>query len=190
MQTVRRWVASGLLGLVVWAAAAGLAGAQQIDVVPPQDRLVNDRAGMLSASQVQQLEQKLRRYADTTSTQIVVVTIPSLDGAPASMYATQLGREWGVGQQGQDNGVVILVSEGDREVFIATGYGLEGAIPDAIASRIVRNIIRPAFRQGDFFAGLDRASDALIEAGSSRPPKRSHSTNRTAASILPPALWC
>jgi len=149
---------------MIWAAVAGLAGAQQIDVVPPQDRLVNDRAGMLSATEGQRLERKLRGYADTTSTQIVVVTIPSLDGAPASMYATQLGREWGVGQQGQDNGVVILVSESDREVFIATGYGLEGAIPDAIASRIVRNIIRPAFRQSDFYAGLDRASDALIEA--------------------------
>jgi uncharacterized protein len=125
---------------------------------------VNDRADLLSPAAEQQLEQKLRGYADTTSTQIVVVTIPSLDGAPASMYATQLGREWGVGQQGQDNGVVILVSEGDREVFIATGYGLEGAIPDAIASRVVRNIIQPAFRQGEFYAGLDRASDALIAA--------------------------
>ena len=164
MQTARRWIGGSLLGLMIWAAVAGLAGAQQIDVVPPQDRLVNDRAGMLSATEVQRLERKLRGYADTTSTQIVVVTIPSLDGAPASMYATQLGREWGVGQQGQDNGVVILVSESDREVFIATGYGLEGAIPDAIASRIVRNIIRPAFRQSDFYAGLDRASDALIEA--------------------------
>lgn len=144
--------------------AAGGAIAQQIDVVPPADRLVNDRANMLSGAEARQLEQKLRGYADSTSTQIVVVTIPSLDGAPASMYATQLGREWGVGQQGQDNGVVILVSEGDREVFIATGYGLEGAIPDAIASRIVRNIIRPAFREGAFYAGLDRASDAIIAA--------------------------
>jgi uncharacterized protein len=163
MQMARRtWF--GALLLALWGLVGGGATAQQIDVVPPADRLVNDRANMLSGGEVRQLEQKLRGYADTTSTQIVVVTIPSLEGAPASMYATQLGREWGVGQQGQDNGVVILVSEGDREVFIATGYGLEGAIPDAIASRIVRNIMRPAFRQGAFYAGLDRASDALIAA--------------------------
>lgn len=164
MQQEQRWWIGGLLVLLAWGLGGGPAIAQQIEVVPPADRLVNDRAGMLSATEVRQLEQKLRGYADTTSTQIVVVTISSLDGAPASMYATQLGREWGVGQQGQDNGVVILISEGDREVFIATGYGLEGAIPDAIASRIVRNIIRPAFRQGAYFAGLDRASDALIAA--------------------------
>lgn len=153
-----------LLLFILWGVAGGRATAQQIDVVSPADRLVNDRANLLAASEVRQLEQKLRGYADSTSTQIVIVTISSLEGAPASMYATQLGREWGVGQQGQDNGVVILVSEGDREVFIATGYGLEGAIPDAIASRIVRNIIQPAFRQGAFYAGLDRASDALIAA--------------------------
>ena len=72
MQTVPRWIAGPLLGLAVWAAAAGLVGAQPIDVVPPQDRLVNDRAGMLSSTEVQQLEQKLRGYADTTSTQIEI----------------------------------------------------------------------------------------------------------------------
>ena len=148
-----------LLGLMADPAAA-----QQIDVIPKSDRLVTDRAEMLSGSEQRILEQKLRGYADSTSTQIVVVTIQSLDGVAPSMYATELGRQWGVGQKGKDNGVVVLVSKGDREVFIAPGYGLEGAIPDAIASRIYRNIVRPAFRQGQFYAGLDRASDALIAA--------------------------
>ena len=162
MPTLRSWMMAGLFLLV--GLVTGTAQAQQIDVIPPSDRLVTDRADLLSRAEERLLEQKLRGYADTTSTQVVVVTIPSLDGVPASMYATELGREWGVGQQGQDNGVVILVSEGDREVFIATGYGLEGAIPDAIASRIVRNIIQPEFRQGRFYAGLSQATDALIDA--------------------------
>ena len=156
---------------IFWMLIALLAGwgappaaAQQIDVIPKSNRLVTDRADMLSRSETRMLEQKLRGYADSTSTQIVVVIIQSLDGVAPSMYATELGRAWGVGQQGEDNGVVMLVSEGDREVFIAPGYGLEGAIPDAIASRIYRNIVRPAFRQGQFYAGLNRATDALIAA--------------------------
>lgn len=158
-------------GVAIWGCFLLLMGiaapplqAQQIDVVPKSNRLVTDRAEMLSSSEERMLEQKLRAYADSTSTQIVVVTIQSLDGAAPSMYATELGRQWGVGQQGKDNGVVVLVSRGDREVFIAPGYGLEGAIPDAIASRIYRNIVRPAFRQGRFYAGLDQATDAIIAA--------------------------
>lgn len=156
-----RWGFS-VLGLVI--LLVGSVYGQEIDVVPPSNRLVNDRAGMLSSGEERLLEQKLRGYADSTSTQIVIVTIESLNGVPPAMYATELGRQWGVGQKGKDNGVVILVSKSDHEVFIAPGYGLEGAIPDAIASRIYRNIIRPAFREGRFYAGLDRATDAIIAA--------------------------
>lgn len=160
-----RWFVAALMGGLLILSLAD-ASAQQIDVIPKSDRLVNDRAGMLSSSEERMLEQKLRGYADSTSTQIVIAIIERLDGTPPAMYATELGRQWGVGQKGKDNGVVILVSEGDREVFIAPGYGLEGAIPDAIANRIYRNIIRPAFRQGEFYAGLDRATDAVIAAAS------------------------
>lgn len=160
---LRRFLATLLSSLLLLSFASG-ASAQQIDVIPKSDRLVNDRAGMLSSSEQRMLEQKLRTYADSTSTQIVIAIIQSLDGVPPAMYATELGRQWGVGQKGKDNGVVVLVSKDDREVFIAPGYGLEGAIPDAIANRIYRNIIRPAFRQGNFYAGLDRATDAIIAA--------------------------
>jgi uncharacterized protein len=125
---------------------------------------VYDEAGLLSSSERTRLSQKLTAYTDTTSTAIVVAIIRSLNGAPISDYAVELGRAWGVGQEGADNGVVVLVSSGDRKVFIATGYGLEGAIPDAIANRIVENILTPAFRQQQFYAGLDRGTDALIQA--------------------------
>ncbi len=138
--------------------------AQGFDVIEPTGRWVTDLGDMLSSSEERWLSQKLDSYEDTTSTQIVIVTLPSLNGVPAVEYATALGRKWGVGQQGQNNGVVILASSQDRRIFIAPGYGLEGAIPDAIASRIIQRIIVPNFRQGQFYTGLDGAVDALIAA--------------------------
>jgi uncharacterized protein len=138
--------------------------AQQLDVLPPSGAWVTDQGDVLSAAEERLLTDKLRSYSDTTSTQIVIVTLASLGGVPAADYATALGRRWEVGQAGKDNGAVILVSRDDRAVFIATGYGLEGAIPDAVAARIVRNVLIPNFRQGQFYNGLNAAADALIAA--------------------------
>jgi uncharacterized protein len=153
------------LALALGAAAPrGHALARQVDVIPPEDRLVVDRAGVLSELEAGLLERKLVSYDDSTSTQIVVVILPDLGGVVAADYAVALGRRWGVGQQGRDNGVVVLVSRDDREVFIATGYGVEGAITDAQAGRIVRDIIVPNFRQGRFYQGLNEATDALMAA--------------------------
>lgn len=152
--------ALGLLASVLAAPAA----AQRYDFPPRPDQPVLDQADMLSDAEERRLVQKLTAYEDTTSTAIVVVTVSSLDGAPISDYAVYLGREWGVGQAEKDNGVVVLVSKGDRKVYIATGYGVEGALPDAIANRIVDQVITPAFRQGQFYAGLDRGTDAIIQA--------------------------
>ena len=138
--------------------------AQRVDVIPSSGRWVTDQAGLLTPTEEEALTRNLRFYADSTSTQIVIVTLPDLGGSDIATYATELGQQWGVGQQGQDNGAVILVSRDDREVFIATGYGLEGVIPDVIASRIVREVLVPNFKQGRFYAGLDGAVDALILA--------------------------
>jgi uncharacterized protein len=153
-------VAAVLLGL-----AAGATRAQP--AIPPRpDRLVNDYAGLLAPAEREALERKLVAYDDSTSTQITVVIFPSLEGADAGAFATELGQAWGVGQAGFDNGVVVLVGVEDRQVFIATGYGIEGAVPDALAGRIVRNVIVPAFRAGQFYAGLDAATTALMQAAS------------------------
>ena len=140
------------------------ATAQGIDVIPPSGKWVTDLGDMLSSSEENRLSQKLATYADTTSTQIVIVTLVSLDGVPPADYAIELGRSWKVGQQGQDNGVVILASRNDRKLFIATGYGLEGAIPDVIANRIIEDLMVPSFRDGRFYDGFSRAVDALIDA--------------------------
>ena len=164
-----RSLAWSFLGLLALSLAAPVQ-AQSLDVIPPPNppRLVVDQADMLSSSEERLLEAKLNAYNDTTSTQIVVVTLPDLGGADAGQYATELGEAWGVGQGGKDNGAVILVSRDDRQIFIATGYGLEGAIPDVIASRIYRNIMVPNFREGRIYAGFNEATDALDRGGTRR----------------------
>ncbi|MFB6247396.1 MAG: YgcG family protein [Salinibacter sp.] len=140
------------------------AHAQRYDLPPRPDGPVLDRGGMLSDAEERQLARKLSAFEDTTSTAVVVVTLRSLDEAPIADYAVALGRAWGVGQAEKNNGVVLLVSRQDRKMFIATGYGVEGALPDAIANRIVERVITPAFRQGRFYAGIDRGTDAIIRA--------------------------
>ena len=153
-----------LLMLLGWMAIALPAQAQRAGILPSTGQLVNDNGDFLSPREEQRLTTMLTDYADSTSTQIVIVTLPSLNGWDAGEYATELGRAWGVGQQGQDNGVVILATREDRQLYIATGYGLEGAIPDVIAGRIIRNIMVPAFRNGDFYGGFVEAVDALVLA--------------------------
>ncbi|QRR02321.1 TPM domain-containing protein [Dyadobacter sandarakinus] len=137
--------------------------AQDIPKRPNPPRLVNDFAKQLNASQIGQLEQKLVAYNDSTSSQIVIVVVPTTGEYPIGDYAFKLGREWGVGQKDKDNGIVLLWAPSDRKIFIATGYGLEGAIPDAVAKRIVSQVITPEFREGRFYEGLDKGVDTIFK---------------------------
>ena len=162
---MRRSAVSALTPIVLLLLLlAGPVWAQQIDVIDPTGRLVTDAADMLSPQEEQTLESRLVAYDDSTSTQIAVVTVPDVGGNDPVMYAVELGRKWGVGQGGQDNGVVVLISRDDRTITIATGYGLEGAIPDVVAERIRRNIMTPYFREGRFFEGISAGVDALMAA--------------------------
>ena len=133
---------------------------------PEPARFVNDLAGVFQAGQADSLENRLAAYSDSTSTQIVVLTVADLEGADASSYATEVGETWGVGSSDFDNGAVILVKpkndNGSGEVFIATGYGLEGAIPDAYAKRIINEIMIPKFIENDYFAAVEGACDKII----------------------------
>lgn len=138
--------------------------AQNILPKPNPPKLVNDLAGVLSQEQVAFLEQKLVALDDSSSNQIVVVLIPSLDGNAVEEYALKLFREWGIGNKKTNNGVLILAAIEDRKVKIEIGYGLEGAIPDITASSIYRNEIVPAFKQKDYFKGIDQAINALSKA--------------------------
>lgn len=142
-------------------------GAVWIPDRPSPPRLVNDFAHILSQGEVNAMESKLEHFSLSTSTQIVVVTVTNLHGDAISMVATEIGHKWGVGQKEFDNGIVLLIKEKTAtekgEVFIATGYGLEGVIPDATAERIVNNEILPNFRQGNYYAGIDQAVDVLMQ---------------------------
>lgn len=129
---------------------------------PKPDHLVNDYTGTLSQSDIQQLENKLVAFDDSTSIQISVVMIQSLDGYDISDYGYQLGRAWGIGSKEKNTGILVLASLGDRKVTIQTGYGMEGALPDAIAKRIIENEIKPHFKEGNYYAGFDAGTDAII----------------------------
>lgn len=133
---------------------------------PNPPRLVNDFVGILSSTERQQLEQKLRAYNDSTSTQITLVIVRTTEPYPIGDFAFQVGRKWGVGQQGKNNGLVLAWATQTRKVFIATGYGLEGAIPDAISKRIISNTIVPAFKQEQYYQGLDKATTEIIQRAS------------------------
>ncbi len=125
--------------------------------------LVNDYANVLSSDQKQQLETKLVAFNDSSSTQIAVAILKSVGDYDINEYAVELGRKWGVGQSGKNNGIMIVVAVGDRKISIQTGYGLEGALPDIYAKRIIDNDIKPNFRAGNYYAGLDEATTSIIK---------------------------
>ena len=124
--------------------------------------LVSDYTNTLSADETKALEQKLVAFADSTSSQIAVVLVPTLEGYDVADYAVRLADKWGIGQDKKNNGVILLVSIGDRKMSIQTGYGMEGALPDAIARRIIENSIKPAFKQGAYYQGLDAGTNDII----------------------------
>jgi uncharacterized protein len=131
---------------------------------PP--RLVNDFAGILNSSQVSHLERKLVNFDDSSSSQILVVIVKSLNGLTKEEFADRIGEKWGVGQKGKNNGIVVLVKpkygNDGGQVRISVGYGLEGAIPDAISKRITENEMIPYFKNNDYYTGIDKATSTLI----------------------------
>ena len=127
-------------------------------------QLVNDFTNTLTPDQRQALENKLVAFNDSTSTQIAVVIIPSLNGDDISDFNVRLGRAWGVGGKEFNNGVVLLIAKGDRKLNIATGYGVEGALPDITAKHIIDDVIRPAFKGDDYYRGIEEGTDAIIQA--------------------------
>jgi uncharacterized protein len=138
-----------------------LAGFSQ-DFPAKPNTLVNDYTGTLTSGEIQQLEQKLVAFDDSTSIQVVVVILKSVGEYDINEYAMALGRNWGVGTKGKDNGVVVLVALGDRKIAIQTGYGVEGVLPDMYTRRIIDNDIKPYFKAGNYFKGLDAGTDAII----------------------------
>jgi uncharacterized protein len=124
---------------------------------------VYDYAKLLSDSEKSQLEEKLIKYSDSTSTQIVVVTIDDLKNEDIDVLSTNWAQKWGIGQAKEDNGVMILVAKNDRKLSIRPGYGLEDKLIAAICGEIIRNVIVPEFKAGSYYNGLNKGADAIIE---------------------------
>lgn len=148
-----------LLCLPVWASAQWMP--------ERSDRLLNDYAQQLSASEAAALEQRLVAFNDSTSNQIVVITTPTLGGGDVLALSQQIGQQWGVGQKEYDNGVVILIKshsadEDWGDVAIATGYGIEGALPDVFCKRIIDEQMLSPLSEGDYYTAITRALDIIM----------------------------
>jgi uncharacterized protein len=124
--------------------------------------MVNDFAAILTPTQKAVLENKVGNFARPAGIQMAVVTIPTLGGDSIENYATQLFTEWGIGQKIKDNGILILVAPNERQVRIEVGYGLEPTVTDAMSSVIIRTIIIPAFKTGDYYSGINAGTDKII----------------------------
>jgi uncharacterized protein len=159
---MRRWGRS-LLGALLFLAAVRPAAAI-VHLPPPEDRSVHDFAGVLSPEAVSRMEARHKELFDKTGVALVVVTVKNLDGEPIDDFAVRTAKEWGVGKKGQDRGIVVALSTGDRRVYIATGYGVEGYLPDGKIGGILDEYVIPQLRQNDWSGGIERASEALTAA--------------------------
>ena len=146
--------------ILLFILYGGILLAQEIP--PKSTTLVTDYTNTLALQDKAALENKLVAFNDSTSTQIAVVVIKSTGNYDIAQYAVALGRKWGIGQKGINNGIVVLVALNDRKVTIQTGYGAEAAVPDAITSQIIENDIKPNFKANNYYAGLDAATSSLM----------------------------
>lgn len=155
-----------ILAAIILLAAAPALQAQTLLPRPEPPRLVNDLAGVLSAGDLQALENKLVAFNDSTSNQIAVVIVNDFQGYDRSEFAYKVARDWGVGQGDFNNGLLVLVrpktASAAGQVFIATGYGLEGAIPDIACADIIDREIIPRFRENDYYGGIDAGTNVLM----------------------------
>lgn len=152
-----------IIVLFVFLGITNVFSQDGIPDVPKKETSLYDYANLLSKQEQLRLEQKLINYSDSTSTQIVVVTLTSIGSNDIAMFGAELGQKWGIGQKGKDNGVLVLVAKNERKVNISTGYGVEHLLTDAMSRRIIETIIAPNFKKSNFYAGLNQGSDAVFQ---------------------------
>lgn len=188
MARARRGVLVALLAMSVGVFAQW---AQADLTFPPLTGRVVDTAGMIDAPGKERLEQMLRAHEELTTEQVVVVTLPDLQGSTIEDYGYQLGRHWGIGQKGKDNGALLVVARDERKVRIEVGYGLEDRLTDAQASVIINQVITPAFKRGDFAGGISKGADAMVQVlgGDPLAEPAVGATGNAAASEEEPADW-
>ena len=175
-----------LVGILTFPARAQF----EIPPKPPagQQTSLYDYYGLLNPTQKSNLEQKLIRYSDSTSTQIVIAIIATTEGEDVQFLGANWAHAWGIGQAKEDNGVLVLLARDDRRIAINTGYGVEEFLTDALSKRIIERIIIPEFREGDYYAGLDKGADAIFQVLSGQftaPPKGGGGNEFPLESLLP-----
>ncbi len=167
---LRRW-----LGPIAAGAALLLGAPAMAEVaVPPLRARVTDLTGTLTAQQIQTLEARLRDFERGKGSQIAVLLVPTTEPETAAQYGVRVYDEWKLGRKGIDDGVLVLVAKDDRRVWIVTGRGVEGPLPDAAVKRIVEEDITPRFKQGDFYGGIRAGADRIMRTieGEPLPPPR------------------
>lgn len=159
-----RTITAGLLLLSLWSGLVSVQAVGQSLSFPELTGRVVDQADLLSPEQEASLTAQLETHEVSTSNQVVVVTIPSLEGQPISDYGYQLGRHWGIGQRDKNNGVLLIVAVDDRKMRIEVGYGLEAALSDGVASDIIQHHITPAFKANDYPQGIQEGVNHILQA--------------------------
>lgn len=173
MKGLRLLAARGALVLsLVPGLAAGVAGAQGLQPIPPLTARVTDTTGTLDAGQKAALEAKLAAFEREKGAQVAVLIVPTTQPEDIAQYSIRVVDAWKLGRAQPDDGALLLVAKDDRRLRIEVGYGLEGALPDAIASRIIRETITPRFRQDDYYGGIDAGVDRILGVirGEALPP--------------------
>ena len=175
----------GILIMLLLICPAQLAALE----APPLAGRVNDRARMLSADSLQRLEQKLAAFERETSNQVVVLTVPTLQGDDIDQFSIRVAEAWKIGQKGKDNGVLLVITQAERKVRIEVGMGLQGVLPDITAGRIIRDVMRPYLKSGNYDQGITVGVDSIIAAtkgefkGTGQPAKQNPAKNRSPSFI-------
>ncbi len=156
---LKRWLGLVAAGVLL----AGFASARAEVAVPPLNARVTDLTGTLTGSQIQTLDARLRDFERGKGSQIVVLMLPSTEPETIEEYSIRLADAWKIGRARVDDGVILVVAKNDRKLRVEVGRGLEGAIPDALAKRVVSDVITPHFRSGDFYGGIAAGTDALMK---------------------------
>lgn len=181
----------GILLSLVFLSVSFFSFTQGIPEKPNPPKLVNNFSkefpDFLNSGEMEALETKLESFATETSNQILVVVVDDLDGLEPWEYAAKLGDKWKVGQEQEDNGVILLIKptggKGERKTFIAPGRGLEGAIPDLTANDIVENELLPNFRDGNFYEGVDKATDVIMSLAKGEYNSKDYSKKKKGGSV-------
>jgi uncharacterized protein len=155
-------VARKLIGAL--AGALLVAGIAAAAAIPANDGWVTDLAGLLTPEQERSLETLMQSYEAGTANEVALLTVPNLGGEPIERFALEVGRSWGIGKKERNNGALVVVAKDERKIRIEVGRGLEGSVTDSISGRIIRDVIAPRFKAGDYYGGLRSGIEALHAA--------------------------